>query len=98
MSLNKYTFSIKINLFDIIFKNKTYLINIKFDRKLLIVADKEPFDDEESLFPLDVCRFEEFGSADDWTGRVAVVIFGAGVVGIEPVEETYPRQIRNRKD
>lgn len=28
-------------------------------------ADKEPFDDEESLFPLDVCRFEEFGSADD---------------------------------
>lgn len=42
------------------------------------------------MFPLDVCRFEEFGSADDWTGRVAVVIFGAGVVGIEPVEETYP--------
>lgn len=38
------------------------------------------------MFPLDVCRFEEFGSADDWTGRVAVVIFGAGVVGIEPVD------------
>lgn len=48
---------------------------------------REPFEDKESVSSFDVCRFEEFGSAEDWTGGVVFVIFGTRVVGIEPVKE-----------
>lgn len=50
---------------------------------------KEPFEDKESMSSFDVCRFEEFGSAEDWTDGVVFVIFGTRVVGIEPVKEIY---------
>lgn len=50
---------------------------------------REPFEDKESVSSFDVCRFEEFGSAEDWTGGVVFVIFGTRVVGIEPVKEIY---------